>query len=242
MELWHYNDSGEQRGPVTAEEIKSLIASRKILAETLVWCEGMPDWKPANSIGEFQLSPYAPPAFDSATVTDWSGYVPSGSQVRPWVRYWARTFDFLLFAVIFGAVGVVIWPEFEEMNDTLLGILLLLSYNFVEPMMFAAVGTTPFKALLRVRVRNNDGSKLTFQQALRRTFSVWLRGQGLGIPLIALFTSITSYSRLSRDSITSWDRDGGFTVTHQTVTWWRWLFIVALFAGFIALISVGSEI
>ena len=219
MELWHYNDSGEQRGPVTAEEIKSLIARRKILADTLVWCDGMADWKPANSISEFQLSPYAPPAFDSVTETDWSGYVTSGSQVRPWVRYWARTFDFLLFAVIFGAVGVVIWPEFEEMNDTLLGIVLLLSYNFVEPMMVAAVGTTPFKALLRVRVRNNDGSNLTFQQTLRRTFSVWLRGQGLGIPIIALFTNITSYSRLTQDSITSWDRDGGFTVTHQTVTW-----------------------
>ncbi len=242
MEPWHYNDSGEQRGPVTAEEIKSLLASRTILAETLVWCEGMPDWKPANSIGEFQPSPYASPTFDSGNETDWSGYLPSGPQVRPWVRYWARIFDFLLFAVIFGAVGVVIWPEFEEMNDTLLGILLLLGYNFVEPMMFAAVGTTPFKALLRVRVRNNDGTKLSYQRALRRTFSVWLRGQGLGVPIIALFTSITSYNRLTRDSITWWDRDGGFTVTHQTVAWWRWLLLIALFVGFIALMVVGSEI
>ena len=242
MESWHYNDAGEQRGPVTAEEIKSLLASRKILADTLVWCDGMADWQPANSITEFQLSPYASPAFDSGSETDWSGYLPSGPQVRPWVRYWARTFDFLLFALIFGGVATLIWPEFEKMNDTLLGILLLLAYNFVEPALLAAVGTTPFKALLRVRVRNNDGTKLSYQRALRRTFSVWLRGQGLGVPLIALFTSITSYNRLTRDSITWWDRDGGFTVTHQTVAWWRWLLLVALFVGFIALMVVGSEV
>ena len=242
MELWHYNDSGEQRGPVTADEIKSLLASRKILADTLVWCDGMADWKPANSISEFQLSPYAPPAFDSGNETDWSSYLPSGPQVRPWVRYWARTFDFLLFALIFGGMATLIWPEFLEMNDTLVGVVLLLAYNFVEPVLLAAVGTTPFKALLRVRLRNNDGTKLNYHQALRRTFSVWLRGQGLGVPLIALFTSITSYSRLTRDSITAWDRDGGFAVTHQTVAWWRWLLLVAMFVCFIALMVVGSEV
>ena len=241
MDLWHFNDSGQQRGPVTAEAIKSLLESRKLPADTLIWSEGMVEWKPANSISEFQLSPYASPTFTSGSETDWSGYLPSGPQVRPWVRYWARTFDFLLFALIFGGAAAMVWPEFVEMNDTLLGILLLVGYNFVEPALFAALGTTPFKALLRVRVRNNDGTKLSYQRALRRTFSIWLRGQGLGVPLIALFTSITSYSRLTRDSITWWDRDGGFTVTHQTVAWWRWLLLIALLGGFIALMTLGSE-
>ena len=136
---------------------------------------------------------------------------------------------------------MAIWPQLAEMNDTLLGILLLLGYNFIEPAMLAGVGTTPFKALLGVRVRNNDGSKPTYFKALNRTFSVWLRGQGLGIPLFALFTGITSYNRLSRDGVTSWDRDGGYTVTHRTVTWWRWLLLIAISAGFVGLMVLGSE-
>ena len=242
MDQWHYNDSGQQRGPVTAEEIKSLLETRKIQADTLVWSEGMADWKRAGSISQFQLSPYASPATEPVEGIDWSGYEPSGSQVRPWVRYWARTFDFLLYCLFLGVTAVVIWPEFAEINDTLLGIVLLLGYNFVEPAMLAVVGTTPFKALLRVRVRNNDGTKPSYTRGLRRMFSVWIRGQGLGIPLIALFTGITSYSRLTRDGITLWDQEGGFTVTHQTVDWWRWLILIGLFAGFISLMVLGDEV
>ncbi|OYV07383.1 MAG: hypothetical protein CFE26_01265 [Verrucomicrobiales bacterium VVV1] len=139
-------------------------------------------------------------------------------------------------------VGMLIWPEIEEMNDTLLGVLLLGFYNFVEPLMLSTIGTTPFKALLRIRVRNNDGSKLSYFNALSRTFSVWIRGQGLGIPIAALITSIMSYSRLSNDGITSWDQSGGFTVSHQTIQWWRWLVLILVPVGFVALIIVGSEV
>ena len=241
MHQWYFNDSAEQRGPVTGEEIKSMLQARKIQADALVWSEGMADWKPAGSISEFKISPYAPPTSGPAAAIDWSDYVPSGPQVRPWVRYWARIFDFLLYCLIFGVTVVTVWPEIGEMNDTLLGILLLLGYNFVEPAMLAVVGTTPFKALLRVRVRNNDGTKPNYLRGLRRTFAVWIRGQGLGIPLIALFTGISSYSRLSKDGITSWDQDGGFTVTHRTVTWWRWLVLIALLVGFASLMVLGSE-
>ncbi len=242
MEQWHFNDSGQQRGPVTAEEIRSLLATHKIQPDTLVWSEGMADWKPAGSISEFRISPYASPTSDPVEGIDWSGYTPSGSQVRPWVRYWARSFDFLLYAMVFGGIAIAIWPGIEEMNDTLLGIIALLFYNLVEPAMLAVVGTTPFKALLRVRVRNNDGTKPSYIRGLRRTVSVWIRGQGLGIPFVALITGITSYSRLSNNGITSWDQEGGFTVTHQTVAWWRWLILIGLFAGFISLMVLGSEV
>jgi hypothetical protein len=241
MSQWYFNESGQQRGPVTEEEIKSLLETGRIQQDTLVWTEGMADWKPAGSISGFQISPYAPPASAPAAKIDWSGYEPSGPQARPWVRYWARTFDFMLFCMFLGVIVMAVWPKAGEINDTLFGIVLLLGYNFVEPVMLATVGTTPFKALLRVRVRNNDGSKLNYLEGLRRTFSVWIRGQGAGIPVIALITGITSYNRLSNDRVTWWDRNGGFTVTHQTVAWWRWLILIGLAVGFIGLIAMGFE-
>lgn len=43
MDQWHFDDSGQQRGPVTAEEIRSLLANCKIQPDTLVWSEGMGD-------------------------------------------------------------------------------------------------------------------------------------------------------------------------------------------------------
>lgn len=202
----------------------------------------MSEWKPAGEISAFQASPYAPPISNDLPEADLSGYEASGSQIRPWARYWARSFDYLAFCLLVGAVGVFIWPEIDEMNDTLLGGVLLLLYNFVEPIMLSTIGTTPFKALLRIRVRNNDGSKPSYFGALSRTFSVWLRGQGVGIPVAALVTSIMSYSRLKNDGITSWDQSGGFTVSHQTIQWWRWLVLLFLFVGFVAMMVMESEV
>lgn len=241
MGQWFYNDAGQQRGPVSENEIGALLENHRIPGDTLVWCDGMAEWKPASTINAFQASPYTPPSSDSTTDVNWSGYIPSGPQVRPWIRYWARTADFLLFCIVGGMIAVIIWPQLVEINDTLLGIILLLAYNFVEPIMLASLGTTPFKWLLCVRVRNHDGSKLSYFRALHRTFSVWLRGQGLGVPLIALFTCISSYKRLTTDGITSWDSNGGFTVSHQTVGWWRWLIFIGFISGFIALLVLGSE-
>lgn len=241
MQDWYYQDSGQQRGPVSSAEIRSLLAASALRSDSRVWTQGMDGWKPVGEVHEFQASPYATPASHALPEVDWNGYEPSGSQVRPWVRYWARTFDYLSFCMLVGIVGMFIWPEFEKMNDTLLGVLLLVVYNFLEPLMLSTLGATPFKALLRIRVRNVDGSKLSYFQALCRTFAVWIRGQGIGIPIAALVTSIMSYTRLTQDGITPWDQSGRFLVSHQVIEWWRWLILIALVAGFVALMVLGSE-
>lgn len=260
MSQWYYNESGVQRGPVGSMEIRSLLESGRIGVETLVWAQGMADWMPLHSVPEFRsatlppspqfqpfqpevsgnLSPYAPPASHSADDVDWSGYVPDGPQIRPWVRYWARTCDFLLFVVLFGGVATAFHPQLAEMNDTLLGAILLLIYNFVEPVMLATFGSTPFKALLRVRLRNQDGSKLGYMQGLARCFSVWIRGQGLGLGIIAIIANLMAHRSLTSDGITSWDSSGGYTVTHKKVGW-RWIPVILFLLGFAALVVSGSE-
>ena len=241
MSQWYYDESGQQRGPVGENEIRSLLENGRLQPDALLWTEGMPEWRTADTLPAFQASPYAPPSADTGTDVNWSGYVPSGPQIRPWVRYWARTCDFLLFCFVGGVVGAIIWPPLLEMNDSLLGILLLVGYNFVEPLLLATIGTTPFKALMRIRVRNEDGSKLSYLRGLHRMFSLWIRGQGLGIPLLALFTYLNSYKRLNENGATSWDEDGGFSVTHRTIAWWSWLILIGFLLGFLGLIVLGSE-
>jgi hypothetical protein len=241
MANWYFNDSGQQRGPIPEEELKSLLSSRKISPQSLVWSEGMAEWKSATEISELQPSPYAPPSSITDSVESWSGYTPSGPQIRPWVRYWARTSDSLLFCLIVGLIVPFVYPSFFELNDTLVGIVLLVFYNFVEPILLSTIGTTPFKALMGVRVRNGDGSKLSYPQALTRILTIWIRGQGLGIPIITLITHITSYSHLSNEGITPWDRQGNFIVSHQSVIWWRWLVLALFFVGFVGLMVLGSE-
>ncbi len=237
MDRWHYNDKGQQRGPIHLDELRELLSTGKLSSDTLVWTEGMPEWKPAASIESLQISPYAPPASSASSVVNWDDEEVSGPQVRPWARYWARSMDYLLFCSLVGGVGFWLWPEVSEVDDTFLGVALLLIYNFVEPIFLTVFGTTPFKALLRIRIRTRDGSKLSYLQGLSRCFAIWLRGEGLGIPIATLITSIMSYNRLSGEGITSWDQNGGFRVTHQTIQWWRWLLLVASIVGFSYLIG-----
>ncbi|MFW5817928.1 MAG: RDD family protein [Planctomycetota bacterium] len=41
---WYYVVGGERRGPVSDEQLDSLVRQGEINARTLVWREGMPDW------------------------------------------------------------------------------------------------------------------------------------------------------------------------------------------------------
>jgi hypothetical protein len=45
---WHYAEDGRQRGPVSSAQLKAMADSRQITPETLVWTDGMADWKPAR--------------------------------------------------------------------------------------------------------------------------------------------------------------------------------------------------
>ena len=218
-----------------------MIETRRIPAGTLVWSEGMPERSPAESIADFAPSPYAPPAAVDDPGVNWSHYEASGSQSRPWVRYWARTFDTLIFAMVAGMVLEFTFPQVLETPDALFGILISATYNLVEPLLFMVCGTTPMKALLKVRVRDKDGGKLTYGSAFRRVVNVWIRGEGLGIPVVSLITHITSYSRLNNYGETSWDETGGFIVSHQDIEWWRWLILVMAVVVYLSLIVVGIQ-
>lgn len=97
--------------------------------------------------------------------------------------------------------------------------------------MLSSWGTTPGKALSKIRLRCENGSRLSYSQALKRSFSVAVKGLGLGLPLISLFTLLNSYNDLTKKGKTSWDRDGNFSVSHQ---------ILGLSRGFVLTLSVIS--
>lgn len=139
------------------------------------------------------------------------------SQVRPWVRYFARLVDIFIFSLLAGftigmfAPGMLVIPEF------LLTIGILFVWVFQEAILLANCGTTPGKWLFNIRVRSSNGQKLQFSEALNRSFSVWLNGMGAGIPVVSFITQLSSRSKLKRDGITAWDEQGGYVVTHGKI-------------------------
>ena len=49
---WFYSESGQQRGPVSAEEMAGLVSQGVIRADTLVWREGMASWQPYSQMSD----------------------------------------------------------------------------------------------------------------------------------------------------------------------------------------------
>jgi uncharacterized protein DUF4339 len=47
---WYYADAGQQAGPVDDAQFDALVRSGKITPDTLVWCQGMAEWKPLRTV------------------------------------------------------------------------------------------------------------------------------------------------------------------------------------------------
>lgn len=227
-ESWFYHKDGQQHGPVDEGTLRSMFASGELSARTLVWKSGMSDWKPAGEVDWFISERLVPPpvvapppcipgAPLSSSLETTDVYEASGPQVRPWVRYWARFADVFLFALVFGFVMGFIYPPITEINGLILGMIVVCIYVLVESIMLSSWGTTPGKALFRIRLRRHNDEKLTFAEAMGRSLRVWSRGQGLAIPVVALITNCESYHHLLKTGAASWDSRGNFTYSHQTI-------------------------
>jgi hypothetical protein len=50
VRMWHYSIDGiNKHGPITEEELRHLLNSRRLLPDTLVWTQELPYWSKASS-------------------------------------------------------------------------------------------------------------------------------------------------------------------------------------------------
>ncbi len=177
-----------------------------------------------------KVPPFTEPSFNS-------------SQARPWVRYWARMFDVYSFCLVVGVILAFIAPQFlAKQNNYALGMLLFFAWVFVEALLLSSFQTTPGKWLFKTNVASASGFPISFSQALTRSLKVWWRGFGAGFPIATMITMIIAHGRLTRNGITSWDKDGGFSVTHEIIGVPRVLAAVAFFLVFLVLVAVGNSV
>jgi len=155
--------------------------------------------------------------------------LPPVAQVRPWVRYWARMIDLNLFGFAFAFVTFVTFvidtvydssvalDIFYHVTYIELGFASVFAWVFIEPLCLWLIGTTPGKWLFKIRIAPPPGETIKYSTALLRSFRVWWRGLAAGLPLISLLTLAIAHRNLKQKGITSWDRDGKFTVTHDNI-------------------------
>ncbi len=70
---WHYVDSGVKKGPVSTDQLKTLLDSKKIPSDTQVWRKGMSDWKGIRDSELAELVSFEPPAISNEHIGN--GYV-----------------------------------------------------------------------------------------------------------------------------------------------------------------------
>ncbi|AFQ44363.1 RDD family protein [Desulfosporosinus meridiei] len=159
---------------------------------------------------------------------------------RPWIRFWARLIDVILFMLIISTTIVIINPSALNHSAVLFWFLLFI-WSFFEAVLLSTWGTTPGKWLLRIIIRDLNGEKLTFVNALKRSLIIWASGLGSGIVIILFITLIYQYNIISRNGTTSWDKSGKYTVTYTKIGLLRFLVAILIIFGFIGLCILGSK-
>jgi len=161
------------------------------------------------------------------------------SDVHPWIRFWARSFDVLLVAVPVGSAWWLWFPptEITWLGAMLFGMAVLFFDLLIEPVLISRLATTPGKWVFSIRVTNPGGSLLSFEQALRRSDMVWAKGLGAGTPLVGQFLMAAQHYELSANAKTFWDEEGGFEVQHRAIRGTR--VIGAIAVAVIVLLAAG---
>jgi hypothetical protein len=144
--------------------------------------------------------------------------------LHPWRRLFANFTDLAIFSggsfLILGSTLSVQSPEtllrFSQgfVHPLFGGVITVFMWALWGSLFLTVLGTTPARALYGIQIRKLDGTRVSGEQALNRSFLVATKGLGLGIPLIVIFTQIAGYVSLKRDGQSTWDADVGTRVTH----------------------------
>lgn len=152
-------------------------------------------------------------------------------EVHPWIRYWARTIDIMLFTVLSGyfiALAPIHVLRVIGGNEYIISLFL---WVIVEALLISTWGSTPGKFLLGIIIRDNDGNKLSFTNSINRSASVWFFGMGCGISFIELIANFISYKRLSDKGMTRWDQNGKYQVVHTKLSMIKIIIAIIVLIG-----------
>ncbi len=238
---WYYLRAGGSHGPESFGRLIDLMEEGAVDSNTLVWKEGNSDWVSLQKIIA-QVGGEAPPIPGSvssvhatATPTDstsrpsvWS-YDDAGP--HPWRRYFARLLDivlgggamWLIVGLILSAIdqdGSKAFLDYINKSESrIISSLLTIFLSIFPSALFVGLTrSSPGKLIFGIRVSAEDDAPIGLAIALHREFLIWIKGWGLGLPIVSLFTLINAFKGLKRDGTTSWDADLNIKVVQRHST------------------------
>jgi len=179
---WYYADGDRQMGPIEEEEFLSLVESGRVKPETLVWRDGLSDWKPFASVGIV-------PSMTRPADGEDSGFQlppmeleggPHGGMV--YGGFWLRFVAALLDGVILGIVALVLMTVLalvlsgidSAVAEGMISMVQLVFGAAYVTFFLGKYGATPGKMALGLKVVRSDGSELTYARAFGRYLAEYL--------------------------------------------------------------------
>lgn len=157
----------------------------------------------------------------------------------PWRRFWARTLDYAIYSLLWD-LFLILAVHLNISNVTgvtmLSHLLALVLMLFLEPAMLARFGSTPGKWLMGFTVLHYEERRMTYSEAMERTWGVLFRGMGLGVPFANLFCGWKSYLACMDGDTLRWECD---SVLHakDDKNWRIFAWILAQGAVFLVLLA-----
>lgn len=157
---------------------------------------------------------------------------------HPWRRYFARSLDLALYDILWIAVRLFLlrWNP-SGLLATLLETYITYGLMLViEPVFLCTWGCTPGKWIFGLRVRSRRGELLSWGEALYRTFRVFTRGYGWGIPIYNIVRLVKCCRACAKGEAMDWEwEDGEEAYTIRDTKLWR---IAALAGGYAAVFGL----
>ena len=172
----------------------------------------------------------------------------------PWRRFFARDLDGILYGLILDGIFLAcgcnhLIYTFSYGSSGQRTMMLFLSIGFgllltivLEPILLHWFGTTPGKALLGLHVRDPEGGKLSYDQAIFRTVDVLTRGLGLCIPFVGWVQEYRCYSACEKGETLPWEEDT-VLILRDAKAWRTVLFVVlyaALYLGSLGIVQMAE--
>lgn len=172
----------------------------------------------AREIGESPLPPVEP--------VPGAGAAQAQARVRPFLRFWARMFDYTAVSVLVFQLSDITLPQQgpdEGFADLFARYLLemqkpealvfartlflsLIGWHLLEAVLIHLIGTTPGKALFGLKVRADDGGPVPMLASLGRSFYVYVMGVGFYQFPFILIGMIFSFFRIQSTGKCLWDQ------------------------------------
>lgn len=149
-----------------------------------------------------------------------------------WPRYWARQLDLLIWCAICGAALMPIAPSLfvgDGSFDQLRALLVIPFGVALDAVIYAVFRNTPGKWLCGIKVLSATGQRISAWKYFDRNFRVYTFGLAFGIPIIALFTLINCYQRVSSGRLASWDEKLETKVTRTRHGHWRTIVVASAY-------------